>query len=300
MKRSVFALNAQHGKRMTAQRKKGNYCTAQRGQRIATFPVAGAFADHVLSGRLILFRKDIFASAARQNKSVSGGESGPGQTTSAFEDGLMLSVRDRSLHPAYRFASANMKYRIDEKYNSFDRLAAWDKESQKVIENRMGDELGGAMKFSFLAEEEGSVLKTITDILVDQQKGKPYVKIAEIIDAGLSFKKEGVKYGDNPWKGEFYKKGLKAMSARFESAKDRNSKRMIITEVLNSNTEDFAGKFLREVLRDSASIYYSHPHAWSEVGFPGPAYPEGYYALSCGEADSWEPQYILNKPSEEK
>ncbi len=41
-------------------------------------------------------------------------------------------------------------------------------------------------------------------------------------------------------------------------------------------------------LRQITGIYYSHPYAWDEIGFGGPAYPRGYFALNFGQPEPWE------------
>jgi hypothetical protein len=41
-------------------------------------------------------------------------------------------------------------------------------------------------------------------------------------------------------------------------------------------------------LRQVTGVYYSHPVAWDEIGFGGPAYPRGYMALSFGRPEPWE------------
>ena len=38
----------------------------------------------------------------------------------------------------------------------------------------------------------------------------------------------------------------------------------------------------------SPAIYYAHPYAWDEIGFGGPAYPRGYFALNFGAPEPWE------------
>jgi hypothetical protein len=43
-------------------------------------------------------------------------------------------------------------------------------------------------------------------------------------------------------------------------------------------------------LRQICGIYYSHPYAWDEIGFGGPAYPRGYFALNNGAPEPWEPR----------
>jgi Gluconate 2-dehydrogenase subunit 3 len=41
-------------------------------------------------------------------------------------------------------------------------------------------------------------------------------------------------------------------------------------------------------LRQITAVYYAHPHAWDEIGFGGPAYPRGYFALNFGAPEPWE------------
>jgi len=41
-------------------------------------------------------------------------------------------------------------------------------------------------------------------------------------------------------------------------------------------------------LRQISGVYYAHPYAWDEIGFGGPAYPRGYFALNHGEPEPWE------------
>ena len=42
------------------------------------------------------------------------------------------------------------------------------------------------------------------------------------------------------------------------------------------------------VMRSVLAAFYSHPWAWNEIGFGGPAYPRGYARLSIGRSESWE------------
>jgi hypothetical protein len=40
--------------------------------------------------------------------------------------------------------------------------------------------------------------------------------------------------------------------------------------------------------RYASAAFYSHPWAWNEIGFPGPAYPRGYIGLGVDTRDTWE------------
>ena len=46
--------------------------------------------------------------------------------------------------------------------------------------------------------------------------------------------------------------------------------------------------FFAEVLKAAAGHFYSHPDAWSEIGFGGPASPRGYVRMGLDERDPWE------------
>ncbi len=47
-------------------------------------------------------------------------------------------------------------------------------------------------------------------------------------------------------------------------------------------------RFWMLLVQDCVEAYYSHPFAWDEIGFGGPAYPRGYMRLERGEAEPWE------------
>lgn len=182
-----------------------------------------------------------------------------------------------------------MTYKLDPDYNCLDRISAWDKETQGVIKERVESELGNEMKFSFLSEEEGKLLERLSDILIIQPKDKNYVKIAEVIDRSLSANKSGVKYGETPWKGELYKKGLAELAKIKNNFAENVNK--LLKEKESTEFDPVVFDFISQVRMDSARIFYSHPVSWNQIGFPGPAYPEGYAYLDCNEADTWEPKY---------
>jgi len=48
--------------------------------------------------------------------------------------------------------------------------------------------------------------------------------------------------------------------------------------------------FWVHILNDAIEAYYAHPYAWDEIGFGGPAYPRGYFALNHGAPEPWEPR----------
>lgn len=191
-----------------------------------------------------------------------------------------------------------MKYILDKKFNALDRMEKWDEVTQEVIQARIKKEKGAPMRFSFFDEREGEILEIITDALIPQEKDANYIKIAEIIDEGLKDGKRGVCYGNNPWPPEFYKNGIMELSEEAEKRygkpiEDFSEEKLVefISKLLENEDNSFLKTFVQKVLMDATVIYYSHPASWNQIGFPGPAYPEGYSNLDCGEKEKWEPGY---------
>ncbi len=50
------------------------------------------------------------------------------------------------------------------------------------------------------------------------------------------------------------------------------------------------------VMRGVLGAFYSHPWAWNEIGFGGPAYPRGYARLGAGQREHWEapPEFAVD------
>ncbi len=48
------------------------------------------------------------------------------------------------------------------------------------------------------------------------------------------------------------------------------------------------------VMRAVLSAFYSHPWAWNEIGFGGPAYPRGYARMGVGLSEAWEGREALD------
>jgi hypothetical protein len=58
-------------------------------------------------------------------------------------------------------------------------------------------------------------------------------------------------------------------------------------------------RFWALLMEDCVTAYYSHPWAWDEIGFGGPAYPRGYMRLENGLPEPWESEearYEWNAP----
>ncbi|MFA5872076.1 MAG: gluconate 2-dehydrogenase subunit 3 family protein [Parcubacteria group bacterium] len=198
-----------------------------------------------------------------------------------------------------------MSYELNKTYNSLGRFEKWDAETQKAVSDRLKDETRADTNFIFFSPFEGEILETLIDILIPQKKDDNYIKIPAVIDRKLANGKSGVRYGLDSWTQEFYKTGLAEFSRKAKEIygkplEDFRAEQLnkFATKFLKKDGSDFLNRFMRKVLADATVIYYSHPLSWNQIGFPGPAYPEGYAYLDCGEADAWEPKYTKKDEKE--
>jgi Gluconate 2-dehydrogenase subunit 3 len=138
--------------------------------------------------------------------------------------------------------------------------------------------------------------------LLDQltgQRGEPLaVPVAEMVDTRLAAgETDGWRYADMPEDGQAWRDTLgyldKDAHARcgtgFADAPERDQAE-IIQAVQDAN--EWHGMSAPHVwslwTRYASTAFYSHPYAWTEMGFPGPAYPRGYKNLGVGRLEPFE------------
>jgi len=56
--------------------------------------------------------------------------------------------------------------------------------------------------------------------------------------------------------------------------------------------------FEQRLLHDIVVAYWSHPTAWNEIGWGGPASPRGYVRMGLDRRDPWEA--VEAKPGQEE
>jgi hypothetical protein len=189
-------------------------------------------------------------------------------------------------------------------YRGYDVLAKWDTPSwndrtREVVRRRLHE----VPERRFLTEEEWRLLEAVTARLIPQPDREEPVPIVPWIDDKL-FRNDGpgYRYADMPPMREAWRQGLKGIAGE---ARDRHGRPFedltsaqqdeILTDVQHGRTDGRwwgdlppGGFFLHLLLKESVAIYYSHPAAWSEIGFGGPASPRGYVRLGFDARDPWE------------
>jgi hypothetical protein len=182
-------------------------------------------------------------------------------------------------------------------YDVFAAEASWDEQTRLVVKQRLSAH--GPLRF-FTREEE-SALRAFCDVTTAQD-AEPRIPLAEMIDAKFADGKlDGYRYDDMPEDGETWRVVLRGLD---EQAREAGAERFAALPaedqerlVESFSKAELSGGAFDELnvtrawsvcMRAVLSEFYSHPWAWNEIGFGGPAYPRGYMRLGQG-AEGLEP-----------
>ena len=130
------------------------------------------------------------------------------------------------------------------------------------------------------------------------QHDEPKVPVTELIDerllAGLT---DGWHYDDMPEDGEAWHRSLTALDEEARTVFGDSFHRLSLEQQGKlvqavQDGEDWHG-FKADHLwslwtRYACTAFYSHPWAWNEMGFGGPAYPRGYKNMGIDSREEWE------------
>jgi hypothetical protein len=176
-------------------------------------------------------------------------------------------------------------------YDVFSAEAGWDETTKTVIKDRLSQH--GPLRF-FTPEEEPA-LRALCDITTDQD-AEPRVPVAEMVDAKYANGKlDGYRYADMPEDPETWHLVLRGLDERARELGEEGFAALepiqqagVIESFSQGDLQGGAWEKLNVkrawsvVMRGILSEFYSHPWAWNEIGFGGPAYPRGFMRLGQG------------------
>jgi hypothetical protein len=175
-------------------------------------------------------------------------------------------------------------------YDVFDAASTWDGATAKVIEQRMTK---GSRHLSFFTANEEATVRAFCDV-VTAQDGEPRVPVVELVDEKLSAGRlDGYQYEDMPDDRDTWRIVLRGLDEtareRYASADfaalDSEAREAVIAQLSEGSLHGDAWDVLNVkrafsvCMRAVLAEFYSHPWAWNEIGFGGPAYPRGYMRL---------------------
>ncbi len=203
-----------------------------------------------------------------------------------------------------------------ERYPGYDVLKkrnspSWNEQTRRVVDARLAIDPD---QHRFFDETEWATVKALCGRILPQPADRqPPVPLAAMLDLRLyENRSEGYRDGRLPPLQTAWRIGLRAIDAesvkrcgkRFHEMESREQDALLTSIQQGAvETNDWEGMppalFFRErILRDLTSLYYSHPTAWSEIGFGGPASPRGYVRMNYDRRDPWEAAEA--KPGEEE
>ena len=200
-------------------------------------------------------------------------------------------------------------------YSNVRTTGHWDEATRDVVTKRVAS----APPLRFLGPDNAALLQSVIDRLLPQDDRVPakHIPIVEVIDERL-YKNElnGFRYEDMPPDRDAYLLGLHAID---EMAQERfkmpfielsNYPGELILKSLHDGKPEPevaiwkkmpVNRFWTLILEDCVTAYYSHPWAWDEIGYGGPAYPRGYMRLENGLPEPWEKdevRYVWSAPAD--
>ena len=186
------------------------------------------------------------------------------------------------------------------RYPEYDVLAEvghWDDSTRQVVLDRVEN----VPDIRFFTGEEAHTLGVFCDLVLAQDKD-PRIPVLNMVDAKLfEGKLDGFRHADMPDDRETWRrvaKGLDAAARQHGSENFVGAPWSVQCNVIQALSEgSLHGEVWDElppkkawsvVTRAILSAFYSHPWAWNEIGFGGPAYPRGYARFGAGQREEWE------------
>lgn len=187
-------------------------------------------------------------------------------------------------------------------FNTLSQSKYWDQATRDVIDMRVEQ----PPSIRYFTADQARFWRAVFDHLLPQFDRTPdrRIPIVEPLDERL-YQNRGIgyRYEKMPQDRDAYRLGEQAIE---EEAKARfggefiylpHRQQDLILQALHDG-KNAAGKqiwkqmsirrFWQLLMQDALEAYYSHPWAWDEIGFGGPAYPRAYTRLERGEPEPWE------------
>jgi hypothetical protein len=187
------------------------------------------------------------------------------------------------------------------RFPGFDVLSEaphWDTVTAAVVTARTGPFADPR----FFTDTEQACAAALLDLLTGQCDVDLGVPVLRMIDTRLTDgETDGWRYADMPEDGQAWRDTLGYLDkdahdrcgTSFAEA-PRPDRTAMIAAVQDGGQHGgqwhglAAARVWSLWTRYACTALYAHPHAWSEMGFPGPAYPRGYKNAGVGKLEPFE------------
>jgi hypothetical protein len=183
-------------------------------------------------------------------------------------------------------------------YDVLESVSDWDPATRAVVMAR----LEPRRDLRFFAAEQQATLRAFCDVVLAQD-AEPRVPVVELLDEKLAAGRlDGYQYEDMPDDRETWRIVLAGLDHTAHAWHGRDA----FAECAPGDQSGIVKALAHDQLADGPwtqlnvsrawsvctrmmlEAFYSHPWAWNEIGFGGPAYPQGYMRL--GPLSTLEPR----------
>ena len=180
-------------------------------------------------------------------------------------------------------------------FDVLEQAGHWDTVTRAVVLDR----LAPPAPLRFFTDREQPTAAALLDQLLDQ-RAEPRVPVLAMIDQRLADgETDGWHYDDLPTDAEAWRASLAGLDHDAELAHGRRfaacgwlEQAAIVAHVQDQGRDPWHGLRADRLwslwTRYACTAFYSHPYAWNEIGFSGPAYPRGYKNATVGGREPWE------------
>jgi hypothetical protein len=182
-------------------------------------------------------------------------------------------------------------------YDVLEQAPHWDEATREVVLARVEQ----VPPVRFFKPDEARTLRAFCDVVTAQDE-EPRVPVLEMVDAKLhAGRLDGFQHAGMPDDRDVWRRAARglddvacARGARDFAAAPDELKLEIVAAFHKGDLsggvwdEMPAARAFGVLMRAVLAEFYSHPWAWNEIGFGGPAYPRGYARLGVGLRESWE------------
>jgi hypothetical protein len=187
-------------------------------------------------------------------------------------------------------------------YDVLESAPHWDRHTREVVLERVAN----VPEIRFFEEPEVLALRAFCDVVLAQDC-EPRIPVLEMVDAKMyEGRLDGFRFEDMPPDPETWRQvaaeldrsaGQEGCEDGFAAASSELQHQLV--DRFSKGELDWELPVKRAwsvVMRGALSAFYSHPWAWSEIGFGGPAYPRGFARIGPGQREHWEspPEFSLD------
>jgi Gluconate 2-dehydrogenase subunit 3 len=180
-------------------------------------------------------------------------------------------------------------------YDVLENRDHWDEVTRRVVMARVDD----VPPIRFFTPAEARTLGAFCDAVMAQDDDPRIPVINFVDDKFFKGQLDGFQHAGMPDDRDVWRRMAVVLDERAREDYGKPSFDQCSPPAQHNVCEKFASSKLDTgdmdcstawsvMTRAILSAFYSHPWAWSEIGFGGPAYPRGYSRLGPGMREEWE------------